>query len=241
MANYDDFERRQSYRYEEMSYGQSASYDVAANTMAKSFLIMVVALFVTAGMAYFTATNENMILFMADNIFLLCILEFAVVIGASFAIRKNKAVIAGVLFSGYCIINGMTLSVIFFAYDIGSIAEIFVLSAILFCIMSIFGFITKRDLSSVGSVCMMALIGILVTTLLNAFIFHSTGIAMVMNYIGVFVFIGLTAFDMWRLKRHALNIPQGNANSIAVYFAMELYLDLINLFLYLLRIFGERK
>ena len=249
---YSEFGTNDSMNYSYPGQGSSGAYsgsiydsvnrtELATNTIAKSFMIMVIALVVTAVTAYITLTNQSMFKAMLENVMLFFIIEFAVVIGASYCIKKNNAIVAGVLFAAYCIINGMTLSVIFLAYEIGSIQQIFVLAAVVFAVMAIFGFTTKRDLTSFGAIALMALIGMLVVTLFNALIFRSTGLDMMMNYIGVLVFVGLTAYDVQKLKKHSLQATTGNANSLAVYFAMELYLDLINLFLRLLAIMGKSK
>ncbi len=249
---YSEFGSNDSMNYSYPGQGSSGAYsgsiydsvdraELATNTIAKSFMIMVVALVVTAVSAYITLINESMFKAMLDNVLMLFILEFAVVIGASYSIKKNKAIVAGILFAAYCIITGMTLSVLFFVYEIGSIQQVFVLAAVVFAVMAVYGFTTKRDLTSFGAIAIMALIGMLVVTFFNALIFHSTGVGMMMNYIGVLLFVGLTAYDVQKLKKHSLQATAGNANSLAVYFAMELYLDLLNLFLRLLAIMGKSK
>lgn len=249
---YSEFGSNDSMNYSYPGQGNSGAYsgsiydsvdrtELATNTIAKSFMIMVIALVVTAVTAYITITNPSMFNTMLKNVMLFFIIEFAVVIGASYCIKKNNAIMAGILFTAYCIINGMTLSVIFLAYEIGSIQQIFVLAAVVFAIMAIYGFTTRRDLTSIGAIALMALIGMLVVTLFNVLIFHSTGVEMVMNYFGVIIFIGLTAYDVQKLKKHSLQATTGNANSLAVYFAMELYLDLLNLFLHLLAIMGKSR
>lgn len=246
---YSEYGMNDSMNYSYPGQGNSGVYsgnvydraEIATNAVAKSFMIMVVALVVTAIAAYVTLVNTSLLITMVDNIMIFCIAEIAIVLGASYAIKKNNAIAAGVLFAAYCIINGMTLSVIFLVYEIGSIQQIFVLAAVIFAIMAVFGFTTKKSLTSIGSIGFMALIGMIVVTLFNALIFHSTGIDMIMNYVGVLVFVGLTAYDVQKLKNHSLRAATNQANTLAIYFAMELYLDLINLFLRLLAIFGKSR
>lgn len=239
---YGDDQYQNSYYDKSMSYGTSMDRaDLSTNVMAKAFLIMVAALLVTAVSAFVTLSNVNLFIAVLTNFYVFMIAEVVVVIAASFMIRKNNAVLSGILYAAYCIINGMTLSFIFMAYEIGSIMEIAILAAVVFGVMAAYGMITKKDLTSWGSIGLMALIAVLVVTLLNVLIFHSSGLDMVMNYVGVLVFVGLTAYDVQRLKSNSLEIPANNANTFAIYFAMELYLDLINLFLRLLAIFGRSR
>lgn len=263
MANYDDdfnqnntqfseFGTNDSMNYSYPGQGNSGAYsgnayssmdsaEVSTNVIAKAFMIMVIALVVTAISAVVTLENTALFTAMINNMMIFFVAELAVVFAASFAIQKNKAVLAGALFTAYCIINGITLSVIFYAYEIGSIQQIFLLAAAVFAVMAIYGFTTKRNLTSIGSIGIMALFGMIVVTLLNALIFHSSGIDMLMNYVGVLIFVGLTAYDIQKLKNHSLKANPSDANSLAIFFAMELYLDLINLFLRLLAIFGRGR
>lgn len=263
MANYNDDYNQNNTQYSEYGTNDSMNYsypgqgnsgvysgnayesmnsaEVATNMIAKSFMIMVIALVITAISAHVTLTNETLFSAMWNYTYAFFIAELGIVFAASFAIQKNKAALAGVLFTAYCIINGITLSVIFLVYEIGSIQQIFVLAAVVFAVMAIYGFTTKRDLTSIGSVLIMALFGMIVVTLLNVLLFHSSGLDMLMNYVGVLIFVGLTAYDIQKLKNHSLKATAGNANTLAVYFAMELYLDLINLFLRLLAIFGKGR
>lgn len=236
---YGEHQYQDSYYSDAMSYGQTE--ELATNTMAKSFLVMVVALLVTAVTAYMTVSNVGMFVAVYSNFTLFLILELVAVFATSFAIRKNKTVLSAILFAAYCIINGMTLSFIFIAYEIGSILEIAVLAAVVFGVMAAYGMITKKDLTSWGSIGIMALLAMIIVSLFNVLLFHSSGLDMIMNYIGVLAFVGLTAYDVQRLKNHSLEISTSNANTFAIFFAMELYLDLINLFLRLLAIFGRSR
>lgn len=235
---YGENQYQNSYYNDTMTYGQTE--DLAMNTMAKAFLVMVVALLVTAVASFVTVSNEGIMYAILENLTIFLILELVCVFATSFAIRKNNTLLSAVLFGAYCIVNGMTLSFVFFVYDIGSILEIAILAAVVFGVMAAYGMITKRDLTSWGSIGVMLLVGILIVSLFNI-IFQSSGLNMIMNYVGVFTFVGLTAYDVQRLKNHSLEISTSNANAFAIFFAMELYLDLINLFLRLLAIFGRSR
>ena len=218
--------------------------EVASQVISRSFLIMVIALVVTALSAVYTLKNESLLNFVygtRSSFLILSIVEIVIVLCTTSAINKNKASLAMVLFGIYSICNGMIFSSIFIVYDLGSIQQIFVLAAVVFGVMAFIGFTTKKDLTKLGSIAMMALIGIIITTIFNIFIFKSQGLDMLMNYVGVLVFVGLTAYDTQRMRNNSKYVAGNAVNSMAVFFAIELYLDLINLFLRLLAIFGKRN
>ena len=145
------------------------------------------------------------------------------------------------LFVGYSALNGVTLSFIFLAYTRTSIVSTFFICAATFLVCSIYGWTTKKDLTSMGGFLTMGLIGIIIATLVNMFI-RSSAMSMIISYIGVIVFVGLTAYDTQKIKNMALTQPAGLDGSVirkgAIMGALSLYLDFINLFLMLLRIFG---
>jgi len=169
----------------------------------------------------------------------LMIAELGIVFWLSFKIRTMAPSTAAAAFLVYSLLNGLTLSVIFWAYNIPSIEMAFVTAAGMFGAMSIYGMVTKRDLTSIGSFFFMGLIGIVICSVVNLFI-KSDGLSFVISLIGVFVFLGLTAWDNQKLKIMATATgPQ--QESFAVIGALMLYLDFINLFLFLLRLFGGRR
>lgn len=168
------------------------------------------------------------------------VLEFAVVIGANAAMRNNKTTLSAVLFFVYSIVNGLTLSVIFLAYELGSITSVFFASAGIFAVMALIGAFTKIDLSKLGVICIIGLFGIVIASLVNMFIGSKT-MDTVICAIGVVVFVGLTAYDVQKIKKMAATNTGYDLNVLGLYGAMELYLDFINLFLYLLRLFGKSK
>ena len=173
----------------------------------------------------------------------LLIAEIGLVWYLSARIRQISFTTATVLFIIYSILNGATLSVIFLAYTASSIANTFFITAGTFAATGIYGYVTKKDLSSLGSLCIMGVIGLIIATVVNIFL-ASDALTMVISYIGVALFVGLTAYDTQKIKRLLLsNDMEVNEETqkIALLGALTLYLDFINLFLYLLRILGDRK
>lgn len=220
-----------------------ANQGIISQIASKSFLIVFIGLIITTITAFLTVNNTSLI----ESIFsstptlvIICVLELITVIGCNFAINKNVLGAALGLYILYTILNGITLSVIFLVYDIGQVQEAFLLTTILFGAISAYGYFTKRDLSRVGSICGMALVGAIIVTLANLFIFHSSGVDLLMDYVVVAIFIGLTAFDMYRMKKQAATYGEAEMNRIALFTGMQLYLDFINLFLRLVRIMGNR-
>jgi FtsH-binding integral membrane protein len=166
---------------------------------------------------------------------ILMIAELGLVVYLSFRITKMSPAAAASAFLVFALLNGLTLSAIFFVYQIGTITQAFVSAAGMFGAMSIYGMVTKRDLTSWGSFFFMGLIGIIICSVVNIFL-RSSALGFAISVIGVFVFLGLTAYDTQKLKAYA-TAPQLREN-LAVYGALALYLDFINLFLMLLRLFG---
>lgn len=161
--------------------------------------------------------------------------ELGLVFYMSFRITKMSPASAASVFLVFALLNGLTLSAIFFVYSPSAIMQAFFTTAGMFGAMSIYGMVTKRDLTSVGSFMFMGLIGIIICSVVNMFL-KSPGLAFAISIIGVFVFLGLTAYDTQKLKAYA-TAPELREN-LAVYGALALYLDFINLFLMLLRLFG---
>lgn len=171
------------------------------------------------------------------------IAEVALVWYLSARIYKMSFTTATILFIVYSILNGVTLSILLLVYTANSIATTFFVTAGTFGTMAIFGYITKKDLTRIGSLCIMGVIGIIIASLVNLFLQNSM-MDMVISYIGVLLFVGLTAYDSQKIKR-LLSGDDIEVNEvtqkIALMGAMTLYLDFINLFIYLLRILGDRK
>lgn len=213
---------------------------LAQEVVAKSFLFMVVALLITAWASLTTSPKIAILLFTGYNFYILLGAELLIVIVSNWAVKKNNAILAGVLFVAYSYLTGVTFSVLFMVFTTASIATIFLLTAALFGIMAVYGLATKKDLTSIGSLCFMGLIGIILATVVNMFLRNSM-FDTIISAIGVLVFVGLTAYDTQKIKKMVAYSNDGNVLSLALMGAFELYLDFINLFLKLLRLFGKRK
>jgi FtsH-binding integral membrane protein len=208
---------------------------------------MAVGLALTGVVAFYVANSPTMqrIIFGNPLVFWgLIIGELVMVFTLSARVNKMQASTATGLFVFYAALNGATLSAVFLVYTKSSIASTFFVCAGTFVAASIYGWTTKKDLTSFGSFLFMGLIGIIIASVVNLFI-RSSGMTMVISYIGVFLFIGLTVYDTQRLKNMALTQPAdleaGVVRKGAILGALSLYLDFINLFLMLLRIMGNRE
>lgn len=219
----------------------SASVD--ADTRVREFIRSVYAwmfggLAVTTAAALwvlFSPAMQQLVLRNRIVFFGLLIVEFGLVMWLQVRITRMSAAAAASAFLVYSLLTGLTLSVIFFAYTQAAIFQAFVSSALMFAGMSVYGWVTKRDLTSMGSFLIMGAWGIFIGLLVNMWL-HSTALGYVLSIIGVLVFLGLTAFDTQKLKTFAV-APQLREN-LAVYGALMLYLDFVNLFLFMLRILG---
>jgi FtsH-binding integral membrane protein len=208
---------------------------------------MAVGLGLTGVVAFAIANNESLLRIIFGNqmlFFGLIIAELGLVFYLSARVSKIASSTATGLFLLYAGLNGVTISFIFIVYTASSIASTFFICAATFVASSIFGWTTKRDLTSMGSFLFMGLIGIIIASVVNMFM-KSSAVAMVVSYIGVLVFVGLTAWDTQKLKNMALTQPDGlDAGVIrkgAIIGALSLYLDFINLFLMLLHILGASR
>lgn len=208
---------------------------------------MAVGLALTGFVAYFVSTSPTLlnVIFGSRFVFFgLMIAELALVFFISAGINKINASTATALFVFYSALNGVTLSAIFLAYTMSSIASTFFITAATFGACSVYGMVTKKDLTSVGSFMFMGLIGIIIASLVNLFL-QSSAMNMIISYIGVFVFIGLTAYDTQKIKMMAVSQPDGLDTGVvrkgAILGALSLYLDFINMFLFMLRIFGGNR
>ena len=190
--------------------------------------------FVNSGLFYQVATSGAM--------WLLIIAELVLVFVLSARINKMSVTTATIMLIVYSALNGATLSFIFVVYSLGSIAKTFFITTGMFGVMALVGATTKRDLSKMGSILFMALIGLIIASLVNIFL-HSSGLDWIISLIGVVLFTALTAYDVQRVKRLAAEsdlYDDTQVGRLAVISALSLYLDFINLFLYLLRFFGRK-
>lgn len=213
--------------------------------MRKVYVWMTLALAITGFTAYGVATSPGILQAIYTNQILfwgLVIAEFALVIGVSAAINRLSLTTATLMFILYSVINGALLSYIFLAYTASSVATVFFITAGTFGAMALIGYTTKADLSSMGKILFMALIGLIIATIVNVFV-KSDGLTMILSYVGVLIFVGLTAYDTQKIKQMLMQAPDASegAQKMALLGALTLYLDFINLFIYLLRIFGKRE
>mgnify|MGYP002624990373 FL=1 len=213
--------------------------------MRKVYVWMTLALVITGVTAYGVANSPGLMMAIVTNRLLfwgLIIAEFGLVVAISAAINRLSLTTATLLFVLYSVINGATLSFIFAIYTMSSIASVFFITAGTFAVMAVIGYTTKKDLTSMGKILLMALIGIIIATVVNIFL-KSTGLEMIVSYLGVLIFVGLTAYDSQKIKQMLLMAPDAGegAQKLALLGALSLYLDFVNLFIYLLRIFGRRE
>ena len=213
--------------------------------MRKVFVWMTLALAITGLTAYGVATSPTILsLIFSSNVtvFGLIIAEFALVFAISGAINRMSLSTATMLFILYSVINGATLSSIFFAFSVATIGKVFFITAGTFGAMALVGYTTKTDLTSMGKLLFMALLGIIIASVVNMFV-ASSGLDLILSYVGVLVFVGLTAYDTQKIKQMCQTAPDAgeSAQKLALIGALSLYLDFINLFLYLLRIFGNNR
>lgn len=213
--------------------------------MRKVYLWMTLALVITGFTAYYVASSETLLTALFSNQILfwgLIIGELVLVFSLSAAINKLSLTTATLMFVLYSVLNGATMSFIFLVYTTSSITNVFLITAATFAVMALFGYFTKTDLTSWGKILMMALIGIIIATIVNIFT-KSEGLAVILNYLGVLVFVGLTAYDSQKIKQMLMQAPDAGerAQKVALLGALSLYLDFINLFIYLLRILGSRR
>ncbi len=226
---------------------QRTRAQIQVNTFIRSvYNWMAIGLGLTGFVAFYVSNSEAIMRLIFGNqliFFGLIIGELALVFTISARVHKMQASTATSFFVLYAALNGVTLSAIFLVYTRASITSTFFICSATFIAASIFGMTTKRDLTSMGQFLFMGLIGIVIASVVNLFM-RSSGISMIVSYIGVIVFVGLTAYDTQKLRAMALSQPAGvdggTLRKGAILGALTLYLDFINLFLMLLRILGSR-
>lgn len=237
--------------YEEINYGtlsrerQFESSLAFPALMRKVYLWMTLALVITGFSSYYVASSPVLLQAIYSNsvvLWGLIIAELALVFGISGAIHKLSLTTATLMFVLYSVINGATLSSIFLIYDLGTIANVFFITAATFSVMALYGYFTKKDLTSWGRILFMALIGIIIASVVNIFV-GSSGLSLIVSYLGVLIFVGLTAYDSQKIKEMLIQAPDASESmqKIALLGALTLYLDFINLFLHLLRILGSSR
>ena len=218
---------------------------VEADFMQKVYLWMTFALTLTGFVAYRTTQSEFLLelIFSSSFGFIgLILAELALVFWISSGIQRMSSNMAIGLFLLYSVLNGMTLSVLLIAYTGASVASTFFITAGMFGAMSVYGYTTKQDLSSWGNLLFMALIGLILASVVNIFL-QSSGLYWLISYIGVLVFVGLTAYDTQKIKQIAAQVivESEEGRKVAILGALTLYLDFINMFIFMLRILGNRR
>lgn len=215
------------------------------SVLKKVYIWMSLALCITGLTALIIANNNDIMysLMQDEAVFwIIMIAEIALVMVIASRIGKMSLTTATILFILYSILNGVSMSLIFIIYTETSIAATFFVTAGTFAAISLYGYITKKDLSSWGSILIMGLIGIVIASVVNMFMASET-LYWIISYAGVLVFVGLTAYDTQQIKKALLdpNLEvDENLNKLALFGALKLYLDFINLFLHLLRMIGGR-
>ncbi len=233
------------------SQGMSTSMPGAVTqTDVKSFLLrvynwMAMGLAITGLTAFAVSSSDTLIeLFLLNRImfFGLIIGQFLLVMAITAAINKMPSIAAVGAFFLYAFLNGLTMAIVFLAYTHASVYSTFLICAMMFASVSILGYITKMDLSKMGSFLFMALIGIIIASVVNIFLANST-LYWIISYAGVLIFVGLTAYDTQKIKQMAYNLDANSEQGKkgAILGALTLYLDFINMFLFLLRILGNRR
>lgn len=222
---------------------QVADASYVSRVMKRVYLKMFFAMIVTA-LASFVCLNVPAVRYaLASHPWLyfgLLIAEVVLVMVLAGALQKLSTVAATLLFYAYSILNGVVLSVILLQYTAASVFSTFVITAAVFGTMTVYGYVTKSDLSRVGNFLVMALIGLIICTIVNIFL-KSSAMEWIISFAGVVIFIGLTAWDTQKIKQMAALTDGSQTGKLATIGALSLYLDFINLFLYLLRFFGNRE
>ena len=238
---FDNFTGVPSQNFTEVGFNETFTA-----VLRRVYVWMALGLLLTAGTAAFVSASPLFQVLAGQPMifFVLMIVELGLVIGLSWGINRLSPAVATLLFFVYAAINGLTFSVLFVVYTLGSVALTFVATAALFGAMSIIGYTTKMDLSKMGSFLFMGLIGLIIAMIVNMF-WASTALSWIVTFAGIFLFLGLTFYDTQRIKRMTVVALQHDSEDVqarvGILGALALYLDFINLFLFLLRLGGRRR
>lgn len=227
-----------------MNYNNNHYVVMAEGFMSKVYGWMAAGLCVTAGVAYYLSPAVNPVLFhkISGSLFIFLLLQFGLVMYFSFAWKKLSYVSLATLFIVYSGMMGITLSPILYIYTGESVFQIFLIAAAMFGSMALYGSVTKSDLSSMGNILFMGLIGLIIANLVNVF-WQNAHFDVITSCIGVGLFALLTAYDVQMLRNFGSQVmaTQEDIDKIALVGALTLYLNIINIFLYLLRLFGQKR
>jgi len=213
---------------------------LATAFLSQAFLWMFAGLLITAGVAWTVQSNPRLLEFASGSFFILFIIQIGIVIGITAAINRISAVAALGLFFVYAASLGITIGLIVASYTTGSVVTAFLSASAMFGAAAIYGHVTKRSLAAMGGLLFMGLIGLLVAMVLNIFL-QSSAVTWLISIVGVVLFTALTAYDVQRIQSGAIAAATGSMEKAAVIGALTLYLDFINLFLFMLRLLGGRN
>ncbi|OFY86188.1 MAG: hypothetical protein A3F72_06960 [Bacteroidetes bacterium RIFCSPLOWO2_12_FULL_35_15] len=228
---------------------QEESASLSKTFMASVFSWMFAALAITSLVAYYFGNNAELTALLTNELgrlttfgYVVMFSPFAFILVISFGFNRIAYPILLFLFLLFSAVMGMSLSFIFHQYTAGSIYGTFAATSGMFGLMAVVGYTTKTDLTKFGSIMMMGLVGIIIATVINFFL-QSSGLDYIISFVGVLVFTGLIAYDVQKLKRIGAGIEYGTevASKLVIMGALSLYMDFLNLFLFLLRLFGDRK
>ncbi len=222
--------------------GLNVNSSSLSSQMTRVYGWMFAGLLITAFFAYITV-NSSLFYLVANGftLLMLVLVELGLVWFLAARAIKMQYTTAAISFVIYSAINGITLSIVLYAYTLSSVAYVFVITAVMFGFMSVYGLVTKADLTSLGSLFFMGLIGLILVSVVNIFL-GSTTLGWIISFVGIGLFLGLTAYDTQKIKHiHATYQGTDKEKNVAIVGALELYLDFINLFLYILRLLGKRK
>lgn len=225
------------------AYDAPALDKQVSQVMKRVYVKMFLALLVTSFVAWIIGTSNQFLYFMVTHSWVywgLMIAELGMVIAISAAINKMSSSVATLLFYLFAIVNGAVFSIILSVYTADSIFKTFLITAGVFGAMSVYGYFTERDLTKMGTFLYMALWGLIIAIVVNIFWANST-LEWIISIAGVLIFVGLTAWDTQKIKQMAAQMPNATDGRLATLGALSLYLDFINLFLYLLRFFGNSR
>jgi len=243
-------ETKSNYTYDDTVIQLDDEVAASRRFIANVFMWMFVALGISAFCAFLFASTPSLLTLVIDPTTghntglgtILMFAPFAFVMAISFGLNRLSFPVLGILFVVFAALLGVSLSFILLVYTTASVAGVFITASAVFGVMAIAGYTTHQDLTKFGSLMIMGLIGMVIATVVNFFL-HSEGLSIILSYVGVAVFTGLTAYDVQKLKRIGAGIEYGDASGkkMAIMGALTLYLDFLNLFLSLLRIFGRKR
>ncbi len=228
----------------QQSFGAVVSADALRTYVQRVYAWMTGGLLLTGGTAFAVSQSETIMsaIFGTPLFWVVLLAPLGMVFFLSARLDSMRPSTAAATFIAYALTNGLAFSVLFLTYELGSIFQVFLIAAGMYAAAAVYGFTTKRDLTNMGSFLFMGLIGLIIASIVNVFL-GSSALEFAVSILGVGIFTGLTVYDMNRMKEQAIVMyaGEGLAQKRAILGALSLYLNFVNLFLYLLRLFGERR